>query len=372
MQDALLFLSVVFTACAFTVCGFAGDMTKPQEHDELPQQEQKSERTIKNIIILIGDGMGQSHEKAGRDSKGKPLVWDGFKYHARVYTGSLSTLIAANVPTDSAAAATAIATGEKTMNGFIGMDDMEIEFENIMKFAKDKGKATGVLTSDYLSGATPACFSAHAASRYMEEVIILSQARSGIDLLMGVNTEMYSENLDEFITRGYNYCPNLSEAGQTKGRIIGLFYDVTPEGGGLDETLRDMTIFALDYLSSSERGFVLMIEGAKIDIASHEGDFDNMLSEFNAFEECVRIARDWAKKNEDTLIIVAADHETGGLNLNSDGEYQFSTGSHTTSDVNCHISWPLDYSPFDAYSDGKRIDNTDIFKIMYSALDMGG
>jgi len=365
IQNALVFLSVVFIVCAFTTCA----VFMPQR-GTLPQHDQKPDGTIKNIIILIGDGMGQIHENAWRDSKGEPLVWDDFDYHAKVYTGSLSTIIAAHVPTDSAAAATALATGEKTANGSIGSDGAGNEFENIMKFAKDKGKATGVLTSDALSGATPACFSAHANNRYLEEAIVLSQARSGIDLLMGAASAMYSKNTAEFTERGYNYCRNLSEAGQAEGRIIGLFSNVTPEGGGLDETLQDMTVFALDYLSSSDKGFVLMIEGAKIDWASHAGNFGDMLSEFKAFEECVRIARDWAKENKDTLIIVTADHETGGLNLNSDGEYRFSTGGHTTSDVNCHISWPFDHSPFDAYLNDERIDNTDIFKIMYSALGM--
>jgi len=361
MRNALGFLSVVFVACAFATC--AGFM--PQR-GTLPQYGLKPDGTVKNIIIFIGDGMGQIHENAWRDSKGEPLVWDDFDYRSKVYTGSLTTMLT-SAPTDSAAAATAIATGEKTVNGAIGTDGAGNEFENIMKFAKDKGKAAGVLTSDYLSGATPASFSAHADSRNWEEAIVLSQARSGIDLLMGANTAMYSQNTAEFAARGYSYSKSLSEARQAEGRIIGLFPSVTPGGGGMNETLQEMTVFALDYLSSGDEGFVLMIEGAKIDLASHAGNFGNMLSEFKAFEECVSLARDWAKENGDTLIIVTADHETGGLNL-TDGGYRFSTGSHTTSDVNCHISWPFDYSPFEAYSDGERIDNTDIFKIMYSAL----
>jgi len=365
IRNALVFLSVVFIVCAFTTCAVFRS-----QRGTLLHNDQGSGGTIKNIVIFIGDGMGPVHEDAWRDSKGEPLVWDDFDYHAKVYTGSLSTTIAAHVPTDSAAAATAIATGEKTANGSIGTDGMGNEFENIMKFAKDKGRATGVLTSDSLSGATPACFSAHADNRSMEEVIVLSQARSGIDLLMGANTAVFSKNIDDFTARGYSYCKNLSETRQAEGRIIGLFSQVTPEGGGSDETLQKMTIFALNYLSSSDKGFVLMIEGAKIDWASHSGNLGNMLSEFKAFEECVRLVCDWAKENKDTLIIVTADHETGGLILNSNAEYQFSTGGHTTSDVNCHISWPLDHSPFDAYSDGERIDNTDIFKIMYSALGM--
>ena len=323
---------------------------------------------VKNIIILIGDGMGPVHEDAGRNAKGAPLVWDGFEYHAMVYTGSLTTIYAYS-PTDSAASATAIATGEKTANGLIGMDVFErIEYDNIMKIAKDKGRATGVVTSDRLSGATPASFSAHAGSRNREEDIVLAQARSGVDLLMGANSAVLSEYIGEFTERGYVPYETLYEAEQTGGRVIGLFPAVTPTGGETGETLQNMTVFALEYLSRSRTGFVLMIEGAKIDQGSSEMNLDFMLSEFAAFEECARIVSDWAKENGETMVIVTADHETGGLAFSDDGYLFTSGGNHTNTEVNCHITWPFEYSPFDAYLKDGRIDNTDLFRIMYSAI----
>ena len=322
----------------------------------------------KNIIILIGDGMGPVHEDAGRASKGEPLVWDSFDYHAKVYTGSLTTLSSGS-PTDSAASATAMATGKKTNNGIIGMNASYNAIDNIMKYAQDKGKLTGVLTSDSLNGATPAGFSAHVQNRNLSTDIVLSQAASGIDLLMGAGLAVpaYSENIGAFTGRRYSYVRgDVTALSQAGGRIIALFEVVRLHPAYMSATLQEMTAFALERLGRSGNGFVLMIEGAKIDWMT---TVSSMLEEFEAFEECARIVYDWAKGNGETLIIVTADHETGGMYF-ADGEYRYTytNGAHTTTDVNCHIYWPHGYSPFAPYLEDGRIDNTDIFRIMYSAI----
>ena len=367
MKRTFKITALLFAAAAvffFTACG--GGKTP-----EGPKQELSG---VNNVIIMIGDGMGPVHEDAGRDAKGAPLSWDGFEHAAKVYTGSLNTAqFSYPVPTDSAAAATALATGKKASNGVIAKSIFGDDLETILDIAKTKNKATGVITSDLLSGATPAAFSGHADGRGLEADIVSSQAVSGVDLLMGASTAAYGTARAAFEYNGYTYNTSLNAAKGAEGKLIGVFPGVTPSGAGTAETLQDMTVFALDYLSRNEGGFTLMIEGAKIDTASHSNDLVSMLAEFAAFDECVQIVRDWAEENKDALVIVTADHETGGLEF-SGGKYVFTAGnSHTVTDVNCYMAgWPYDNPPFDGFTVGGHIDNTDIFKLMSLALGVNG
>jgi len=317
-------------------------------------------QTVKNLIIMIGDGMGPVHEEAGRAEKCEPLAWDGFEYCFEATTDSLSGL------TDSAAAATAIATGTKTYNGVICKGQDGKDLKTVTELAKSKKKAAGVITSDVLSGATPACFSAHSDGRGLENDIIESQLKSRIDLLMGQSTAAYDGYYGDFKKKGFTYCGSLAEAEKASGKIAGLFAGVPVKNNGLPghETLRDMTVFALNRLSKNKRGFALMIEGAKIDHASHSNLYGQMIAELLAFDECVEIARDWAQAHGNTMVIVTADHETGGLKF-SDGSYFFTSAGHTDSNASVYIQgWPREEPPFAE----KIIDNTDIFKISRSVL----
>ena len=330
------------------------------------------EGPIKNIILMIGDGMGTVHEDAGRTAKSGPLEWDNFNYRY-----SMTTYSADNPVTESAAAATAMATGVKTNNGWLaiapGSSSAE-PLDTIMDKARSMGKLSGVITSDLLYGATPAAFSSFETSRSNTNSVVERQIIKGVDLLMGGHSgNAYTDRKSNFERAGYGFAASLASAkNMRQNKIIALFSDVTPFGAGTSETLQDMTVFALDWLSRKGLGFVLMIEGAKIDHRSHDNNFSAMITELLAFDECVKIVKDWAALRDDTVIIVTADHETGGLTSNNDGTYIFTTNGHTAANVNFNIAHRFSEDlPFEwTLLNGGTIDNTDVFNIMRDLLDL--
>lgn len=300
---------------------------------------------IKNVILMIGDGMGQNHVELGRLTNDGKLNMDDLPHTGRIKTG---TLVSGEV-TDSAAAGTALATGNKTNKRMIGQvkdeDGKLSDVQNIMEYAKSKGKKTGVITSDDLFGATPACFSAHTGDRVNADEIVKGQIASGVNLLMGAGKATYShsrydalkqENDIEFITNAVDL-----EFVQDSERILAAFARVDSEELASNNSvlLQDMTRFALDYLTCDE-GFVLMIEGSAIDTYSHTNALLHMLYELYAFDECVGIVNKWAIERGDTVVIVTADHETGGLQLGQDidisnyiNKASYTSFEHTGSDV---------------------------------------
>lgn len=351
---------------------------------------------VKNIIMMIGDGMGPVHEDAGRAALGGALAWDETAYRTKAMTHSLNSATSGGTnATDSAAAGTALATGMKVNNGILALHPSSgAELETIMDVAKAEGKATGVVTSDDLTGATPAAFSAHGSDRRNFNAIAQSQAASGVDLMMGrkvtdgrdggIHLNAYESRRALFEGNGYTFVNDLFAAygAMSASKLLAVFNDVVPQsgGGGNVTTLQYMTIFALEYLSRDEDGFVLMIEGAQIDHRSHEGNLSGMLAELLAFDECARIVLDWAAEKDDTLIILTADHETGGLE-NNGGSFAYpakaapvwggSEYNHTNVNVNAYAAWGLDGSPFAEYESAGKVDNTDLFKIMNDALGLG-
>lgn len=348
---------VAISLFAFTACG---------------ENAQQTTSGIKNVIILIGDGMGTVHEEAGRIYKEKDLIWDSFPYSGKMDTDSLTTNDD-DTPTDSAAAATAMATGQRVYNNYIGMDKNSDNINNIMEIALKKGKKTGVVTSDSLDGATPAGFSAHAPSRTHNISIIKSQIRSGIDILLGAGKKVYSSYSESIITNGYTHVDTSSNLTEELfgGRVFGTFESVEPN---TDCQLIDLAEFAIDYLTQFDEGFYLMIEGAKIDKRSHSGDFFEMIDQLLDFDEVVEMVYNWAKDRDDTVIIVTADHETGGLELdvgankeNLKDSYRWTSGeltsfAHTAAKVN-YYAWGHESEYFK-----DSIINTDIFKIAESFL----
>jgi alkaline phosphatase len=289
----------------------------------------------------------------------------------------MSTAAANAAVTDSAAATTAMSTGVKTNNRYIAVNPSGRVLDTIMDKAKLKGKATGVVTSDILTGATPAAFSSYFIDRSYYDGIAERQATvKKVDLLLGAKTDgqrtdaAYNNKKPLFLENGYNFVESLEAAKAVTGeRLIGVFPNVTPTGTDNAEKLKDMTAFALDWLSiKSENGFVLMVEGAKIDHMSHAKDLSGMLLEFNAFEESVAIVNTWARNAGDTVVIVCADHETGALEK-SGAAYIFKSAGHTSADVGCHVYWPFDGKPFDNAPDsGGKIINTNVFDIAMTAL----
>jgi alkaline phosphatase len=285
-----------------------------------------------NIILLIGDGMGAEHRKAARwisaGETGKLSMDD------MPVTGSLQTHSADSSITDSAAAATAMASGVKTNRGVIGLDARLSFVSTILEDAKNANKFVGLVTTTHISHATPAAFVSHLEDRDLLNDIAEQIVNAGVNVLLGGGEDEFfpaSENgcfpesggrtdgrnlIDKFIADGYVYTCDPVAFGfiepASTSRLAGFFADDGMKRP-FSPTLADMTQKAIDVLSRNEDGFFLMVEGGQIDWASHDNDAGNAISDTLGFDEAVEVAKRFASKTDDTLIIVTADHETGGM-----------------------------------------------------------
>ena len=326
------------------------------------------DKKIENVIFLIGDGMGVMSIEKTRHETGKTLALDSFEIESRSQTASADSSV-----TDSAAGATALACGIRTNNGCVGVypDDVNAEKSypmNLCEFAKSKGMMTGVVTTDSTRGATPGGFTAHTSSRNNTTDITKQQLKSGINLVWGVATSTCKKSEAE--NAGYEYVADyasmsaLAEGTNSFGQFTG---DLWKSDCGDMPTLSQMTTKAIDLLDDGENGFFLMVEGAHIDKNNHSNNGDGMKEALLSFDEAVRAALDYAKKDEHTLVVVTADHETGGITL-KDGEYVYTTTGHTGADV------PLFVYGYDEFiGDGEEsVLNTDIPKRIVAALKLDG
>lgn len=330
----------------------------------------------KNIILMIGDGMGAEHIEATKIYYGL----DSLNMETLPYSGFVDTLaVLAGVPivTDSAAAATAMATGHKTMTGMIGMGldlslpldevaDNKIVFSNVVDIAISKGMKTGIVATKNLNDATPAAFSARGVMRYAGPEITNQQIASGIDVLMGAGySEYYLPKIDAIRSAGYQVATTKNELLYATGnKLYAGFDSISPTS---DVNLELLVTKALEILHN-EDGFFAMFEGSKIDSGGHGNDIEYVVRETLSFDIAIGIAMNYVRLNPDTLLIVTADHETGGLNV-PDGTTKaqlsnsmFSSGSHTTTDVPYFIWGP------GANNIPENIQNTDIAEIIARAM----
>lgn len=330
---------------------------------------------VKNIILLIGDGMGTEQIKAGN------LFRDGGLYMEKIPNKVLTaTRSLDSEATDSAASGTAIATGVSTNNNFIGLSPDEDILETIVDIAKKQGKSTGIITTEELSGATPMAFSAH-GKRTNYQGLMESAARSGnVDLFVGFGE---IEDYTRFTNAGYTPVAKADDISESSSeKIIGA-YPIAASAESMTEYSFDRLVFeALEYLSKNENGFFLMAEGAHIDHGGHHNDVWEMINELLAFDLGVKAAVEWAKQRNDTVVLVTADHETGGFilgdkatkdNLDEQddfGEYiniTWQTKMHTGVDVYLYIyGKKINFAEYSSFNDNSRIKNTDIFRIMNS------
>lgn len=276
------------------------------------------------VILMIGDGMGAGQlDVASRYRHGEPgkLFMQSLAHRGEIRTGNLSGT------TDSAAAATTMATGKLTYNTSIGLDRNGVAVETLVEVARDRGLGTGIVSTAYLSHATPASFTAHHRTRHEPEAIAADQAlKSGADVMLGGGLQHFSSSLvSDMEVGGYRLVDNAADlealdlAEQSK--VIGLFADEhldyvvdrTPDT--TQPTLSLMSTRSLELLEARERGFFLMIEGARIDMASHDNDLERTIAETLAFDDAVRAVHEWAEGKSDVTIVVTADHECGGLEL---------------------------------------------------------
>ena len=297
----------------------------------------------KNIILLIGDGMGLSQVSASQFYNENPSNFERFPVIGLNKTSSSSDVI-----TDSAAGATAFASGVKTYNGAIGVTSDTLAVGTIVEQISPNGISTGLIATSSITHATPACFYAHVKSRSMQEEIATFLVDSEVDFFAGGGLKFFNKREDgkdltlELEQKGFEVSKdNLPKNISDKKQAIFLSKGGMPTiEQGRGDFLPNATQLALEYLSKNEEGFFLMVEGSQIDWGGHDKDADYLISELIDFDKTIGVALDFAASNGETLVIVTADHETGGFTLASDerGDYNniqpvFSTDGHSATMV---------------------------------------
>lgn len=270
----------------------------------------------RNVILMIGDGLGLSQITAARVARGAPLHLERFPIVGLQQTWAANALV-----TDSAASATAMACGVKTNNGMIGMTPDETEVPSLLHDAESMGRATGVISTSRVTHATPASFVAHHATRSDEEQIALDFLDVEWELLVGGGADRFSRRSDgrdliaELEAQGVRVVDSLDLGPGSSGRIAAFLADgplpaARSEGAS---TLADATTLALSHLEQREEGFFLMVEGSQVDWGAHLNHTPWLVTEAIAFDDAVGRALSYAEARNDTLVVVTADHETGGF-----------------------------------------------------------
>ena len=292
---------------------------------------------IKNIIYMIPDGGGMASfyladyvkHAGGWDMEMFPNatpVEKGEMYLKQYLVASETTHSASDAVTDSAASGTALSSGYKTNNGYIGITPNYIPRASILDLCQDMGKNTGLVATYEWTNATPAAFSAHVSSRYDTLEIGEQVVNQGIDVVLArtitdyLNQPWFTD--ESFENRGYevlrtkDQLDSVEPGDRVWSKIVASYYDIekSEEAPHLAE-LTATAIRALD--DGNENGFFLMVEGSAVDGGGHDSNARNMVSEWLAFDEACRVAIEYAKKRTDTIVVVMPDHDTGGMRYGS-------------------------------------------------------
>ena len=357
-------------------------------------------KKAKMVILLIGDGMSASQITSYRLLKEGPngrIAVDNFPISGIVLTHSADAII-----TDSASSATAYSTGSKTKNGFLGVDQEGRILENLTEKLDNYGFVSALISTSEVTHATPAAFSSHVDSRRNTDEISSQMLESKVATILGGGRKFFlsAENggkrkdkrdLLEEAKKSHKILMHKHEldiSGITPSdRILGLFADEhlrdeeNPDNHSSEPTLTEMLRFSLERAEAAIdgqcRGSFIMVEGSQVDWAGHANNIDYLERELKEFDEATRYALEYAKKNPDTLVVVTADHETGGLLIEpialsyytgNNIKFSFNTaiggGSHTGVPVPVYA-----YGPGSLNFSG-TLDNTDVYRAILSALDL--
>ncbi|MGG3467442.1 alkaline phosphatase [Neobacillus pocheonensis] len=296
---------------------------------------------VKNVILLIGDGMGFSYTTGLRyfnhdSNKGimNPTIFDQYF----VGTQSTYSLDTESNITDSAAAGTALSTGYKTFNGALGLNIDKQTVPTVLEYAKFRGKSTGLVGTSQVNHATLAAFAAHIESReqydqiaddYLDERI---EGKQKIDVILGGGTSYFDRKdrnlIEEFVRNDFGYVTTLQELVTNNNEmLLGLFAPIELpkqiDRGQTVPSLAQMTKAALERLQQNPNGFFLLVEGSQIDWAGHDNDIVGAMSEVKDFEAAFKEAVKFAVNREDTIVIATADHSTGGMSIDRNDNYRW-------------------------------------------------
>lgn len=334
-----------------------------------PKKAMKTEkRPPKNIILLIGDGMGVAQVYAGLTAK-----QDNLQISRCKFIGFSKTYSASHYITDSAAGGTALATGKKTNNGYIGVNANGDSIPSILEIAEQHNKATGLVATAYITHATPASFIAHHPDRHDYEAIAADFFNTDVDVLFGGGKAHFNQRKDsvnllsKFAKNGYQVIDTITRFDEINtNKVAAIMYNGHPPK--ISENRGDMltksTMKAIEILSKNDNGFFLMSEGSQIDWGGHANETNYIVKEMIDFDDMVGKVLDFAQKDSNTLVIITADHECGGFSLIGgnikDGKVigKFNSIGHTAEMV-----------PVFAFGPGAEefmgiYENTDIFEKM--------
>ncbi|MDR0735026.1 MAG: alkaline phosphatase [Elusimicrobiota bacterium] len=291
----------------------------------------KEEKPVKakNVIYYIGDGMGPQslgllvyYARLAPNSIYEDRTSNTEKFLKEAALGLMITNTESTIVTDSAASATQFSSGQYSLPHRVGIDFEGSQTITIMEKAKKRGKSTGLVTTSFLQDATPAAFVAHQISRKNFADISAELINSGTDIMLGGGKKHMSsaELIKAAKDKGYSLAYNKAQINNLSGKIIGLFGEEgTPyaiEGNSEKPNLLEMSKKAIEELRTNKKGFLVMIEAGKIDWAEHSNDPGLILHEMIEFDKTLGYLMEYVKNNKDTILIVTADHETGGFGFN--------------------------------------------------------
>ena len=326
---------------------------------------------VKNVILLIGDGMGPAQIQAGLTANHGSLNMLQCRN-----IGFSQTRAANNDNTDSAAGATAMASGKKTNNRYIGMDAQGKPISNLPDTLATHGIKSGIITCGDVTDATPAAFYGHQTERTLSTAIAADLLKSHVDILVGSNQKSFLQNTDPDFTaklKKQDYTIDTALINFTKankGKHLVLLNDAGTRSvlKGRGNMLQAYLKHTIQLLSANKKGFFVMAEGAQIDYGGHANDLPYVITELHDFDQTVAEALKFADENRETLVIITADHETGGLSLLDASTAQgmvlgsFSTNDHTS--INVPV---MAYGPGSQYFNG-TYQNTEIYKKILSLM----
>ncbi len=362
MKKSILFLAI---------CSLFFGCEAPSNNGQIPGTHSSSTKP-KNIILMIGDGMGVTQVSAGLYSNGNKLNLERFPYVGLHKSYSSDDLV-----TDSAAGATAFSCGVKTYNGAVGVDSDTVAVKTILEIAEEKGLATGMVATSTITHATPASFICHQNKRKQHQKNAADFLKTEIDLFVGGGKDHFEKREDG---------RNLSNELKKKGYVVSDFFQ-TPINDLKMDPAKPLAFYTAntnpvtvaegrDYLPGiakksveflnvrgKEKGFFLMIEGSQIDWGGHANESDYIITEMLDFDKAIGHVVDFAEKDGETLVIVTADHETGGYAINKGSKLDSLKTSFTT---DYHTA---DLIPVFAYGPGSEnfsgiYENTAIFDKM--------
>ncbi len=340
------------------------------------------------VILMIGDGMGPGVLGLGKYYNDfvlqKPeLNLVKLMNRADTKVALVTTYSASHLVTDSAAAATAIACGVKTYNTAVGVDDKGNPLRSLVDLAHEKKMMTGLITTCEVVDATPAGFSANVSERANKEEIALQQLERKVNLIFGGGARYFDETTSK--SKGYAAIyskKDLKKLPSIKSDfVLGLFnqneMSYFKDRRADEPSLPEMTKSALDFLSRSKNGFFLMVEGGRIDHAGHANSVEDIINDFLEFDDAIGVVLEYKKKNPETVIIVTADHDTGGVAITQKSkDYGYPTveelknlkGVYWVSRQ--HTSIPVIIAVSDVKTDDIKgfIDNVEINKIISGRL----